>query len=92
MQYSIESIDGYNILHHVDGSCQSATRAEIEFWNEILRLRDALRKVAQSHAWALFGECRSFGDVQLLTPPEADALAKAVLTHNVHGRDGSEAE
>ncbi len=51
--------------------------------DEIERLRDALRKVAQALAWQCFGECRSFGgDVTLLHPRDADALAKAILTPN----------
>jgi hypothetical protein len=47
---------------------------------EINRLREALRQVAQAHAWLAFGESRSYGvDVPLLSPAEADALARFVL-------------
>lgn len=41
---------------------------------------EALETVAQSHAWQIFGECRSLGDhVRLLPPGRADELAKAVI-------------
>lgn len=62
-----------------------------EAWNSAgayandLRLRAealeaALRQVAQAHAWLAFGECRSFGaDVPLLTPSDADAVARVAL-------------
>jgi hypothetical protein len=44
------------------------------------RLRAALRQVAQAHAWLAFGECRSFGaDVPLLSPSDADAVARVAL-------------
>ena len=43
-------------------------------------LRKALREVAQAHAWLAFGECRSFGaDVPLLSPSDADAVARVAL-------------
>ena len=44
------------------------------------KMRGALRQVAQAHAWLAFGDCRSFGsDVQLLSPNDADALARVAL-------------
>ena len=44
------------------------------------RLRAALRQVAQAHAWQAFGDCRSFGaDVALLSPSDADAVARVAL-------------
>ena len=47
---------------------------------EIAMLSTALRQVAQAHAWLAFGECRSFGaDVVLLSPSDADALARVAL-------------
>lgn len=53
------------------------------------RMREALRQVAQAHAWLAFGECRSFGaDVPLLTPREADALARVALGECCEGRGG----
>ena len=57
---------------------------------EITMLRTALRQVAQAHAWLAFGECRSFGaDVTLLSPSDADAVARVALGeyregHNVN--------
>ena len=57
---------------------------------EIRALRRALRQVAQAHAWLAFGECRSFGaDVLLLSPHDADAVARVALGEY---RDGSDAE
>lgn len=47
---------------------------------EITRLRTALRQVAQAHAWMAFGDRRSFGaDVALLSPSDADAVARVAL-------------
>ena len=47
---------------------------------DIQSLRRALRQVAQAHAWLAFGECRSFGaEVLLLSPSEADAVARVAL-------------
>ena len=47
---------------------------------ECAELRDALRQVAQSHAWLAFGECRSYGaEAPLLSPSEADYEARTVL-------------
>jgi len=52
-------------------------------------LRGALRQVAQAHAWLAFGECRSFGaDVPLLTPSDADALARVALGEYREGPNG----
>ena len=51
----------------------------------IAELDTALRLVAQSHAWLLFGECRSFGsDVPLLVPKDADLLAHKALAIQPH--------
>ena len=64
-------------------------------WNEAGRhanqLRQALRQVAQAHAWLAFGECRSFGaDVALLSPSDADAVARVALGEFREGpNDGS---
>lgn len=63
------------------------TENEIE-WNKelaaaqatIAQMREALKIVAQSHAWTQFGECRSFGsDAPLLNPSDADRLAHKAL-------------
>ena len=49
-------------------------------WREAERLRAALRKVAQAHAWLAFGDCRSYGSaLEVLSPSEADELARAAL-------------
>jgi hypothetical protein len=46
----------------------------------IAQMREALKIVAQSHAWTQFGECRSFGsDAPLLNPSDADRLAHKAL-------------
>ena len=53
---------------------------------EITMLRAALRQVAQSHAWLAFGDCRSFGaDVALLSPSDADAVARVALGEYCEG-------
>ena len=66
----------------------AATKPRVETadraWNEAGRhanqLRQALRQVAQAHAWLAFGECRSFGaDVPLLHASDADAVARVAL-------------
>ena len=55
---------------------------------DIQSLRRALRQVAQAHAWLAFGQCRSFGaEVLLLSPSEADAVARVALGERRHGRD-----
>ena len=55
---------------------------------DIQSLRRALRQVAQAHAWLAFGECRSFGaEVLLLSPSEADAVARVALGERRHGRE-----
>lgn len=48
--------------------------------DEITELRTALRQVASAHAWLAFGECRAFSSaLTLLSPSEADAVARAAL-------------
>lgn len=50
---------------------------------QIERLRAALLELAALNAWANFGECRAFDRLghsgRILTPAEADALARSVL-------------
>lgn len=46
---------------------------------ENARLRDALRHLAETHAWLAFGECRAFGTDTLLTSAEADKVARDAL-------------
>ena len=44
--------------------------------------REALIKVAASHAWLAFGDCRAYDQYdkgRLLSAAEADSLARAVL-------------
>lgn len=59
---------------------EAAMQAELdELRAENARLRDALRHLAETHAWLAFGECRAFGTDTLLTSAEADKQARAAL-------------
>ena len=42
-------------------------------------LEDALRMVAASHAWQLFGECRAFGTDRIPSPGQCHEIARAAL-------------
>lgn len=59
------------------------------------RLREALLDVAATLAWQSFGECRSYSDLghtgTILTPAEADDLARSVLRSNVGDEAGTTA-
>lgn len=50
-----------------------------EVLDENTKLREALKHLAETHAWVAFGECRAFGTDKLLTSAEADKLARAAL-------------
>lgn len=60
---------------------EAAMQDEIdELRKENARLRDALRHLAETHAWLAFGECRAFGTGRrMLTSAEADKVARAAL-------------
>ena len=60
---------------------------------DVRALRRALRQVAQAHAWLAFGECRSFGaEVLLLSPSDADAVARVALGEYRHGPEETPVE
>ena len=42
-------------------------------------LRAAVRALAAVNAWVNFGECRAWGPERILSPSEADAMARRVL-------------
>ena len=57
---------------------------------EITMLRTALRQVAHAHAWIAFGECRAFGSaLEMLSPSEADEVARIALGEYRHGPNDS---
>ena len=64
-----------------DGSISDRTFSLCEeLEKENARLRDALRHLAETHAWLAFGECRAFGTGRrMLTSAEADKVARAAL-------------
>jgi hypothetical protein len=55
----------------------------IKLHNDILqennKLRDALLQFAQNNAWRSFGECRAYGNADILTSAELDSIARKVL-------------
>lgn len=52
-------------------------------WNEAGKhaheLRDAVRQLAALNAWHHFGDCRAWGVGPIISPQEADELARRVL-------------
>ena len=52
-------------------------------WNEAGKhaheLRDAVRQLAALNAWHHFGDCRAWGAGPIISPHEADELARRVL-------------
>lgn len=46
---------------------------------KIRELREAVRKLAALNAWVNFGECRAFSNGPIISPHDADELARRVL-------------
>jgi hypothetical protein len=68
-----------NDVHSCHSDCQKAGCVNRRLRERVTHLEDALRKVAASHAWNLFGECRAFGPDRIPSPRECDAIAHAAL-------------
>jgi len=63
------------LVHKSNGYVIANARLE----ERVAVLEDALRTVAASHAWQLFGECRAFGTGRIPSPSQCDEIARAAL-------------
>lgn len=68
-----------NDVHSCGPTCTKAGCVNRRLRERVAHLEDALRKVAASHAWNLFGECRAFWLDRIPLPSECDAIARAAL-------------
>jgi len=63
-------------LHRERDSFQEQCRVMAE---ENAKLESALREFAKANSWQNFGDCRSFGDGEILPPHKLHSLAEELL-------------
>jgi transcriptional regulator NrdR family protein len=70
------------LVKDVEAATHEADEADAYAWQleaKLAKAVKALKEVTQTLVWQQFGSCRGYSE-NLLTPNEAETLAKAVLT------------